>query len=437
MGQINQDLQLAAEMAAISAVKSAEIVSLAKDTGDLDRFQNRLDDSKDRVAMVKTVLEGTEPYQVTPELVTAMDNQLVRANADIPPVSGLDAVEGAEALGRSLLPEDYLLTRLMGCESFLGDFFRKSKEVVGRINDGFREAYIVFTQNQESLLEAVEALEKGIESTPRFDEGRENLLLGARLFNLFKVNGQISGDWTGDVSKLSRTISAVSSNYYLNSKNNMNAILSFFGGFSGLDQQLGLERFLDLPSQLPSTPFKECNKPNKDFTTGRVTAKQSVELMGGAFFIDIRQTKPNYRMHTVTDVEQFLHIYLNEEMTGFENSSEVVYPKLGNETKSLSSQQIKVIAKHLKELLKEWTKVYEAGDKYKLADSDYNDVAKGIYESQMDDELKDKVLSAFSSIVRRNQMELLNLRAVVTSYLTLVIHGLIELSNLSVKANTP
>lgn len=437
MGQINQDLQLAAEMAAISAVKSAEIVSLAKDTGDLDRFQNRLDDSKDRVALVKTVLEGTEPHQVTPELVTAMDNQLVRANADIPPVSGLDAVEGAEALGRSLLPEDYLLTRLMGCESFLGDFFRKSKEVVGRINDGFREAYIVFTQNQESLLEAVEALEKGIESTPRFDEGRENLLLGARLFNLFKVNGQISGDWTGDVSKLSRTISAVSSNYYLNSKNNMNAILSFFGGFSGLDQQLGLERFLDLPSQLPSTPFKECNKPNKDFTTGRVTAKQSVELMGGAFFIDIRQTKPNYRMHTVTDVEQFLHIYLNEEMTGFENSSEVVYPKLGNETKSLSSQQIKVIAKHLKELLKEWTKVYEAGDKYKLADSDYNDVAKGIYESQMDDELKDKVLSAFSSIVRRNQMELLNLRAVVTSYLTLVIHGLIELSNLSVKANTP
>ena len=96
-----------------------------------------------------------------------------------------------------------------------------------------------------------------------------------------------------------------------------------------------------------------------------------------------------------------------------------------------------MIAKHLKELLKEWTKVYEAGDKYKLADSDYNDVAKGIYESQMDDELKDKVLSAFSSIVRRNQMEFLNLRAVVTSYLTLVIHGLIELSNLSVKANTP
>jgi len=437
MGQINQELQLAAEMAAISAVKSAEIVSLAKDTGDLDRFQNRLDDSKDRVNMVKAVLEGTEPHQVTPELANAMDGSLVRSNVDIPPVSGLDAVEGAEALGRTLMPEDYLLTRLMGCESFLGDFFRKSKEVVVRINDGFKEAYIVFTQTHDSLIEAVDALERGIETTPRFDEGRENLLLGARLFNLFKINGQISGDWTGDVSKLSRTISAVSSNYYLNSKNNMNAVLSFFGGFAGLDQQLGLERFLDLPSQLPSTPFKECNKVNKDFSTGRVTAKQSVELMGGAYFIDIRQSKPNYRMHTPEDVDQFLYIYLNEELTGFENSSEVIYPKLGNEVKSLSSQQIKIIAKHLKELLKEWSKVYEAGDKYKLADSDYNDVAKGIYESQMDDELKDKVLTAFSSIVRRNQMELLNLRAALTSYLTLIIHGLIELSNLSVKANTP
>ena len=72
MGQINQDLQLAAEMAAVSVVKSEEIVGLARDSGQLDRFQQRLDEAKDRVGMVKSVLSQTEPHQVTPELATAI-----------------------------------------------------------------------------------------------------------------------------------------------------------------------------------------------------------------------------------------------------------------------------------------------------------------------------------------------------------------------------
>ena len=333
------------------------------------------------------------------------------------------------------MPSQFIFTRLVGCENFLGDFIKKSREVILRSNIAFKEAYIVFTQNQESLTEAVDALERGLEASGSFDN-KETLLLGSRLFNLFKINGKVSEDWTGDVSKLSRTIAALSGNYYLNSKNAMNATMSYFGGFAGNTQEEGLSRFLLLPVSIPSERFKECTYPNKEFTTARITAKQSVELMGGAYFLDARQTKPAYKADSADDVDNYLRLYLEEEYTGFQNSSEIIFPKLGNEVKSLTSGQCKAIAKHLHELLKEWRKAFDNGDKYKLADSDYNDITKGIYESEMSDELKDQVLTAFSAVVRKNQMELLTLRASVTNYLTLIINGLIELSNLSVKANT-
>lgn len=437
MADLNEQMQLAAEMAAISAVKSHEIVSMAKTTSDLDNFQNRLGESKDRVMMVKDVLSATAPHEVTPELAVAMDNALIRSEVEIPAADGLDSVEGAEALGFTLMPKDYLMTRLMGCENFLGDFFKKSREVSSRVSVSFREAFILFTQSQDSLEEAIALLEKSINEAPSFTEGREKIILGARLFNLFKVNGSVTEDWTGDLSKLSRSIAGLSNNYYLNSKNNLNSSLSYFGGFEGMNQEQGLARFLHLPPSIPSERFKECTFNNKTHSTASVTAKQSVELMGGAYFLDCRQTSPNRNTQSVDAVQDYLQKYVELDYTGFENSADHIYPKVGNEILSLSSGQIKAVVQHLRAVMKEWRKVFEGGERFKLGESDYADISKGIYESTMDDELKDVVLTSFSAVVRKNQFELLNIRASVNSYLTLIINGLIELSHTSIKVNTP
>jgi hypothetical protein len=437
MADLNEQMQLAAEMAAISAVKSHEIVSMAKTTSDLDNFQNKLGESKDRVMMVKDVLSSTAPHEVTPELAVAMDNALIRSDVEIPAADGLDSVEGAEALGRTLMPKDYLMTRLTGCENFLGDFYKKSREVSSRVSSAFKEGYILFTQSQDTLEEAVSILEKSINESPSFAEGREKIILGARLFNLFKVNGKITEDWTGDLAKLSRTITGLSNNYYLNSKNNLNSTLSYFGGFEGMNQEQALARFLHLPPSIPSERFKECTFGNKTHSTNSVTAKQSVELMGGAYFLDCRQTSPNRNTQSVDAVQDYVQKYVDMDYTGFENSAEFIYPKLGNEVMSLSSQQIKAVAQHLRAVIKEWRKVFDGGERFKLGESDYADITRGIYESTMDDELKDAVLTAFSAVVRKNQFELLNIRAAVNTYLTLIINGLIELSHDSIKVNTP
>lgn len=429
--------KLAAEMAAINVVTSAELVASAAGTGDLNRYQNELNDSKDRVQSVKDTLQALKAYEVSPGLAQVMDSQLARSEVQIPPVEGVASVEGAESLGRSLMPKDYLFTRLMGCESFMEDFFRKSRQIITQMGIGFKETYILFTQSQDSLEASVDLLENSINSSPAFDKDREKILLGNRLFNLFKVNGKVSENWVEDLGKLSRSLSGLSQNYYLNNRNSLNATLSYFGGFAGLSQAEAEERFLLLGTSIPSERFKECTYPCPQHSTAVATAKQSVELMGGAYFVDIRQNSPLRQNKTIAGVEEFIQRFIDIDTTGFDNSSPMIYPKLDLEIKSLSSQQIKLVIKQLRDVLKEWRKVFEGGEKFKLTGADCDDITKGFFEADISEELKHQLLVAFSSLVRKNQMELLNIRIAVNSYLVLIVAGLVELSHVSIKVNTP
>lgn len=428
---------LAAEMASINIVTSAELVASAADTADLNRYQNTLSNAKDRVQFVKETLQSLKAHEVTPDLAATLDAQLERSDVEIPLVEGVASVEGSEALGITLMPKDYLFTRLVGCEGFLEDFFRKSREVTSHIGVSFKEAYILFTQSQDSLDKSVDLLENSLNSSPPFEKDREKILLGNRLFNLFKVNGKVNENWVEDLGKLSRTLSGLSQNYYLNSRNSLNATLSYFGGFSGKTQAEAEERFLVLPTAIPSTRFKECTYPCPQHSTANATAKQSVELMGGAYFVDVRLNEQPKNAQSIGETEDFVHRLVETNHTEFDNSAPFLYPKLDMEIKSLSSQQIKVIIKLLRDVLKEWRKVFEGGERFKLGESDYTDITKGFFESDISDELKDKLLTTFSAIVRKNQIELLSMRIAVNSYLVLIVAGLIELCYTSIKVNTP
>lgn len=435
--EVLENEKLAAEMAAINVVTSAEIVAAAAGTGDLNRYQNELDNSKDRVQDVKNTLQAIKTYEVTQPLVITLEAQLERSGVEIPPADGMDAVQGVEALGYTLMPKDYLMTRLMGCEGFLEDFFKKSRQVTAQIGSGFKEMYILFTQSQDSLDKSVDLLENSLNSSPPFEKNREKILLGHRLFNVFKVNGKVSENWIEDLSKLSRSLSGLSQNYYLNNRNNLNAILAYFGGFSGLSQEAAEERFTLMGTSIPSERFKECTYPCPKHSAVGITAKQSVELMGGAYFVDVRQNDPGRNTTSIGAAEDFVQRYIDIDMTGFDNSAPLIYPKVDLEVTSLSSQQVKAVIKLLRDVMKEWRKVFDGGEKFKLGEGDYTDITKGFYEADISDDLKDKLLTTFSALVRKNQMELLNIRAAVNSYLVLTIAGLIELSHTSIKVNTP
>lgn len=424
-------------MASVNVANSQEIVANANSTADLSDYQNQLADQKDRVQSVKDTLLGIKEHEVNPTLVKILDRSLERSEVEVPPADGMSAVQGAESLGLTLMPKDYILTRLMGVESFLDDFFKKSRQITQIMTTKFKESYILFTESEQSLAKQIDILENAISTSPPFDKDPQKVLLGARLFNLFKTHGKVSEDWTGELAKLSRSISGLTSNYYLNSRNNLNAIMGYYGGFAGLTQSEAEERYKLLGVSIPSVRFKECTYPNRKYSGPGAVAKQSVELMGGAYFYDVRQDKPLREVNTVNEVEDVVNRYVTIDGTGFDDSDPREFSSLDLEVKTLSAQQIKAVIKQLREIHKDWVKVYEGVEKYKLSDSDFNDICKGFYESELTDSMKDKLLTSFSMLVNKNQMELLKIRSSVNAYLVLVNSGLIELCFTSIKVNTP
>lgn len=430
------DKLLAAEMAAISAVKSTEIVEASASAGELNAYQNKLDESLDRVLDAQTTLQNLEAYEVTPEVAMDIDGVLKKAGVEIAIADGHEAVMGVESLGVSLMPKDYLFTRLVGCESFLGDFFKNSREVVGRIGSSFKDAYVGFMESQDSLNKSLDLLENLIDTHPDFGSN-ETFILNHRLYNLFKVNGKVDQNWQGNLTKLSGAIGGLSANYYLNSKNVLQTTYSYFGGFAGNDQVQADDRIRQLPLSIPSIPFKECTYPNNRHGGPNLVAKQSVELMGGAYFYDVRQKERGVKANSIDEVKDFLIRYQEFDRTAFENTDDYTFKELGAEIKALSSKEIKAVIKLLRQILKDWAKIFENGEKFKILDNDYNDVVKGFLETDISEETKTLLAKWFSSIVRKNQMELLTIRAGVSNYLTLIINGLVDICNDSIKVNAP
>lgn len=439
MGMVEKEMELASEMASIAVVSSPELVVLSNDSSALGRLQDKLDDSKDRVQAVKRILEEVEDYEITPELAFNLDNLLERSIKDIglhnETTDELEAVGGVEALGLTLTPKDYIRTRLAGCESFLTEFNRIAKEVTARIGKSFKESHILLTNNVEDLEKSLDALEKAVGVAGEFNKDLEGINLGSRLFNLFKINDKVSESWVQDVEKVSRTIIGLNNNYYVNGQNQLNSIASYFGNMSTVTKEDFNNRILMLHKAIPSKPFKDCTIIDKELSSGELSVKRSVEIMGGAYFIDQRPTKVNLDPKTVDDSLTTLSTRLSLEKTSFYKNPEMVMPKLNNEIKSLSSNQIIEIVKKTRVIIKDWRRAFENSQSYMMEDRDFLDILQGIKEADISDSDKDIVVNAFVSLIRKNQLEMLGIRASTNSYLVLIIAGLVELSNLSIKSN--
>lgn len=436
MQPVDQALQLQAELAAINSVTSEDLVRNAKSSADLQIFQQNLDNAEDRVQVVKDVLSQLEPYDLTPEVAKVMDRQLDRSSSVLDRhevTKDLELLTGVESLGLSLMPAQYLKSRLAGCESFLGDFMDMTRKVTQHIGISFHDAYVLFMASHDNLETQINLLDDTLKTTKDLKEGNR-VVLGSRLFNLFKVNGKVPEDWTGNLSKLSRTISAINGNYLLSNRNSMNQIMSYFGNFEKASEEQGLERYLRLPVSVPTDRFRECSYPCKAKTTINLVAKQSVELMGGAYFYDISPVEKPAVVTSVDAVQDYLDRVYFQSKVEFEKSSQIEFPKAGNEVKALTVKEMTEMVTVLRQLLKEWRKAFEGADKYKLLDTDFKDVTKGILESDMPEDLKKQVQSSFLSIVKFRQQELVELRNGVNSYLLVIVNGLMELAYLSIKA---
>lgn len=422
------------DLAAISVAKSAELVSMTKDSNTLNRLQNAIDDSSNRVGAVQTLLSNTNPDQVSTILAKYVDSELSRL--DVVDV-GTDGVEGVECLGLTMMPQQYLDSRIKGCEGFLSDLVIKTGRVVHELAINFADGYTLLKETHDSLEERLNGLATDLEGMGTFTGKNEEVALGFRLFNLFQVNRTVKEDWVNQLSKVGKTISGLSSNYYVINKNNLNTTFSYFGGFGGLNAQEAHERLLLLPKSIPSIKFKECVTPDKEHATPNVNASRSVELMGGRFFIDTRLKDVNLTPKNTDDVEEYVRRYIENDKTFFNNKPIREYNDQEASVKCPSSNDIKDIIKALRGILKDWEKVYSAGDKYRVADRDFDSVDGDLGKNRKDWDPQDAkvIVNAFSTLVRNNQHELLDIRSKVNSYLVFLVNGMIEFCYTSMLMN--
>jgi len=419
---------LAAQMAAVSAVQSQEIVNAAATAAELNDFQRKLDKSFDRVMEVRETLSALKEHQVTPSLAAAMDTQLTMAldtvEQTIPVANGASAVEGAESLGRTLTPHHYLMTRLAGCENFLTDFFKKSKEVTAHLTAQFQDAYVIFTESRESLLKQLDIVESAVSEHRQFGS-KGKLVLGSRAFNRFQINGKVDEKWVSNITKLNQTLSALSGNYYLNNKNTMGAVFSYFGGFGKLNEHDAEERLKRLPISIPTYPFKECTYPDPAHAAQHVVAKRSVEMMGGAYFYDVRSTVKPVVAKDVEEVTDWLNRVVAQEGTHFEKGGEFI-SKPGYEVQALSVEEIKDVIRALRKLLDDWGRIFDNGEKYLINDRDYLSTIRDFSEADFSNGTKDRLGKYYMQVIHHHQIELLKLRASGSHYVALIINAMIR-----------
>lgn len=423
---------LTTQLASINIVTSSELVEKMGSTHDLARLQQSLNDSRNRVENVRSLLVNTQPHELTLEAADFIDGQLSAVGAL--QVDGT-TIQGVESLGLTLMPKQYLATRIQGCESFLSGWGAKTAFIAKQVATAFKDAWVLLRESNDSLQARLDELEKDVQAAGDFPAGTSEILLGFRLYNLFQVNHEVKQDWTTQLNKVSKTINGLSSNYYVASKTHLNSTMSYFGGFTNLDEEKAKERLLMLPASIPSVRFKECTIPVRDFQTKGVGAFRSVEMMGGRFFMDTRILDRNLKPQTPEDVHSYVQTYLENDRTFLNPKPEKEFNDLKETVKTLGSDEIKSLVKVARTILKDWEKVYIDGEKHKLVDRDYEGTMKELLDADWEDDVRYYVTNSFNSIVNKNQQELIELRARVNAYLVFLINGLVELCYSSIELN--
>lgn len=427
MGTTN-DKKLDSELAKISIVKSVDAVALAKDTNSLYDMQEKINENVNSVSVLKTILETSKPYELDQAIAGAIDAELKGSHVPLDDGKG-ESVVGAEQLGLTLVPSQYLKTRLGGCESFLSETASATVILIKRMGANFKNQYLLLAQSVESLQERLDLLAGVIGDSPYIPSNRYKLEIGYRLFNTFRTNNKLDEKWVNGFGKVDNTIKALTSSYYKNYTNNLNGIFSYFGGFEGLTREQAESRFLKLGSAVPDNIFKECIYVNQENTNKEVVARNSMTLMGDWYFlntVDIDKKIPV----TVDDINSVIDSIIKYNKITFVASSEINYgkaPTIGN----LGTDDITSLHKLMSATLNSITKIHSGADKLDLGSTEYLNIIKSISGGDWGG-LEERITRAFERVVLFKANELSNIRSEVTNYLVLLINALIQLCNDSI-----
>lgn len=414
------------QLAEISLVKSGELVRQAQDTNTMVEMHEKISQSIDKAKAVKDVLASTTPRQVSVSFGTLIDKQLQRIGVFDSLEQEQEEIAGVEQLGLTLKPDDYLKSRIKGCESFISSMVKKSKEIVISISEAVRDRYILVRESNASLMKRFEELDQALKDTPKMNRGDFKIKV-PRGGAVFQVGGVIKEDWGNQLTRVNKTMTALVTSYYRNNRSASNELISFFGGFNGLSEEAALNRFYALPISISTYTFKECMFPVPNAGDGpNYKTLSSVELLGGYAFVNAFFKKRPSPFTNIKDTLAFLDTMLNTESIQFVHYKNQVRES-DAEVDSLSTADMKAIILLGREVLTKAEKLFSEGDTYSIEGKDFVDVISTIDDADWSNDTKHVISKSFERIALKYNKEMLSNRVNVVQYLTLLLNALIGL----------
>lgn len=421
------------DLAAISVVKSSEILELAASSRDLNLITNEVLGSANKVEAIKELLENKLPHELTAEDAIEIDGKLSELRVIDTSNDGVEfnseRVEGAEAFGLTLRPSKFIASRVAACESFLDTITESTKNFTKSIANKFQETYTLVTEDADSLAERFRIINNANKELKSFPAGLEQFNLSSRLFNLLKVNGEVKEDWQQQLLNLYKTTTALTTNYYDYSEKELTLIMSIFAGFEGLqtDEEV-IAQLMKTSSILNSSGFKECkiDISNRNIPWLRVT--RSVNLMGDRHLVDTRWKNP-IKIDSTKTIDDWFDSRITDIGVRLNKRETADFLDIEQQIDTLSSEEIKHISALSVKLLESWLQVCSKASKHRINERDYEEIGDGILKLECDPVLKHRVMAMFSMLVRKNQQDLLNITSDFTRYLVLTMNAVAGLCN--------
>lgn len=435
-----QQLEEAKRQLTVNLVSSVAVKEMSHATSKLYSLQQELEKAKDNVEETKEILDSLEDHEITPELVTIIDDNLEDAGIDVARTSPkeLVAVVGGENLGYGLSPANYRLTRVAAMENFMSEFFRKTKIITKQIATLFAESYIKFTTNIKDLRDSVGYVETMLKSMDDV-KSTETVNLGTRLFNTFKLEGEVKSNWVVDLKRLEGTIKALSHIYIMTNQNYKQTVDSYFGGFEKDDEISSDKRIKAIAKSINPVPFKACNLKitHKDGYIDSIPSDliqlRSVKLPGDAFFVDTRAKSRTTVINSLEEAYEYVKEVLLREKVTFQDKSPLIDKSIT--VNALSVSTMKELVKCLHAVLGEWENAFESIEKQQLDEREFKGLRRSIVENaELPEAHKEFITESLDKLTLHTQMEMVQIRASLNSYLTLLVKGYIDLIYLSVES---
>lgn len=433
MADIEQQ-KLDAELAKISIVKSAEFTELARNNSELVKFQNAIADASSHAEMVQDIIGDLEPHQITPELAVYCDKVLTNSDVPIIPKDSPIALEsaGCEALGFTLMPDQYKALRTGAIKEFLGDAVGATVKLMRNFSANMKDQYLLMTESLASLEKRIALLEEQLDSKPTIKYGSGEVVLGYRLFNMFRVNGKVDESWYKRFNQVLTALRGMSQGYCKVYSDSLNDTFAYFGGFEGLDESEALVRLNAITDYVKTIKFKDCTLPARELSDGKLRVNKSVTIMGEYYFVNSYNGKGYLPCYAPEDVNDFIQQIVKDNVVTFTSDKEVDYGKTPT-VKNLGTFEIKALIKLMNSAIVEITKIHNEFNRYDVSSSEYVGIVKALSRSNLGG-LEDTIIRNFETLILNRHNQFAIVRGNVTNYLILLLNGLIEFCNMSIES---